>query len=492
MRNNNIHKVIKGKLSQLSLTGGKNNSVPPTFLQSDTKRESVLRTFLWADGKSTLLSFFLLLILPILLLSSTGCSKEEKTEASPEKKSEIITSVQVIEPEFSYISDKLTFPGVTSPHTITYASFLVSGKISSLNYHVGQAVKKGDLLATLDSEMYQRQVGVASAAVNAAEAQRLKVNTGARHQEIEMAKRNMLQAQSGFDLAKKEKDRFSRLYKIDAIPRRDYDQVMTQYKIRKEQFEAASQQYDLVKEGASREDKLIAGANVEVNRAQLAQASTQLAYTRLYSPMTGIITEKKAEVGTVINAGMPVYEIQSMDSIDLEVFIPSVHLEKVKMGEKADVTFMENPDEKIIGVVREIKPMSDSKTRSYRVKIRLSSTPHLKSYAGTIGKATFNGNKVYGAFVPVACIVSSPDNDENYVFLIDNDNRAHKVTVQMLKIKDHKALIKGTFPKDAKLVLSGQEYLEEGSKVRIVSALDSQRYVTPDKSEKPKDYGSRL
>lgn len=435
------------------------------------------------------------LLLTACLIFSTGCSKEEKSAAEDtgkKDKKEIVTAVQVIDPHFGYVSDKLSFPGVTSPVTATDTAFLVPGKVQSMNYEVGQAVKKGDLLATIDSEIYERQVGVASAAVGVAEANSLKVNTGARHQEIEMAKMQMLQAQSGFELAKKEKERFDRLYSIEAIPKREHDQVVTQYEISRKQYEASQQRFDLVKEGASREDKLIAGSNVQVNRAQLAQASTQLAYTKLYSPITGVITEKKVEEGVVVNAGTPIYEIQSIDAIDLEVFIPSVHLEKIKLGSKAQVTFIENPGEIIEGIVREIKPISDDKTRSYRYKIRLSSSPHLKSYAGTIGKATFvTGNKIYGAFVPLACIVSSQENDDNFVFLVDKDNRAHKVPVNLVKIKDQKALINGSFPKNAQLVLSGQEYLSDGSKVKIVNALDAQKYVSPDKV-KTGSNGSRI
>lgn len=440
--------------------------------------------------------YALVVLMSVGLLFSTGCSKEDKSaanEADAKKKNEIMTVVQVVEPKFGYISDKLSFPGVTSPTTVTGTAFLVPGKVESMNYQVGQAVKKGDLLATLDSEIYERQVGVASAAVGVAEANRQKVNTGARHQEIDMVKRQMHQAQSGFELAKKEKERFDRLYKIDAIPRREHEQVVTHYEVAREQYEAAQQQLDLIKEGASNEDKAIAGSNVQVQYAQMAQASTQLKYTNLYAPMAGIITEKRAEVGAVVNAGTPIYEIQSLGSIDLEVFIPSVHLEKIKMGQEAEVTFMENPGKTIKGIVREIKPMSDRMTRSYGVKIRLSSTPHLKSYTGTIGKATFiTGNKVYGAFVPLECIVSSPDNDDNFVFLANKDNTAQKVPVKIIRMKDRKALIKGTFPENPKLILSGQEYLKDGSKIRVVNALNSQKYVSPDKAGATGSVGSRI
>lgn len=434
-----------------------------------------------------------ILLLSAFLLLAPGCGKEEKKADASEEPQEIVTSVQVIEPEFDYVTDRLSFSGVTVPRLETSASFLVSGKILSMNYEVGRRVNKGDLLATLDSEIYERQVGVASAAVNAAQAHVLKVNAGARHQEVGMARRQMLQAKSAYELAEKEKDRFDRLYKIEAIPKRDHDQVVTQYKISREQYEAAAQQLDLVKEGASKEDKIIANTAVDVNRAQLAQASTQLAYTKLFSPISGIITEKKMEVGAVIGAGKTVYEIQSTDSIDLEVFIPSVHLDKIRIGEKVDVTFLEAQGQVIKGVIREIKPASDDKTRSYRVKIKLSSTPHLKTYSGTIGKVTFNsGDRIYGAFVPIACVVSSEDNGENYVFTVDKDDRAQKIPVKIIKIKDQQALIKGNIPKNIKLVLSGQEYLKNGSKVKVVSALDSQRYVTPNRVEKTKDYGSRV
>ena len=269
--------------------------------------------------------------------------------------------------------------------------------------------------------------------------------------------------------------------------------MVARYEISKEQYKAALQQYDLVREGASREDKSIARANVQLNQAQLAQASTQLAYTRLYSPISGVITEKREEVGTVVNAGMPVYKIQSVDSIYLEIFVPSVHVDLLRIGRKADVTFLESSGKVSRGVVTEIKPASDDKTRAYKVKLKLTSNPNLKSYTGTIGKATFvlsrNGE---GAFVPLACIVSSPDDDTNFVFVVDENNRARKVEVKVVTIKDQKAMIKGDLSKTCKLVLSGQEYLRDKGLVSIVSGLDSQRYVTPDRVEKDKYNGSRL
>ena len=172
-------------------------------------------------SKKSLVTKITLLTLSVLIIAVvSGCSKLNGSASANETNKEIVTAVQIVEPRFEEISNKISFSGVTVPHKVTNASFMVPGKIVKMNFETGDKVKKGQLLATLDPEMFRRQVGVASAAVNTARAHSVKVDSGARPQEIDMARRQMLQAKSSFDLANKEKQRFDRLYKIDAIPKR--------------------------------------------------------------------------------------------------------------------------------------------------------------------------------------------------------------------------------------------------------------------------------
>ncbi|MGV8121281.1 MAG: efflux RND transporter periplasmic adaptor subunit [Candidatus Xenobiia bacterium LiM19] len=418
--------------------------------------------------------FFTLLIITGLIAAGCG-NKAENHEVMK-------VSVQVVTPQSYVCQDTLTFPGTTTPPLVTTPSFLAAGKIREMNFNVGEQVRKGEILAELDPEIYQNQLRTASSSIEVAEANLDKVNAGSRIQQKEVARQQMLQAQHGFELAETEKNRFQSLYDIDAIPKRQYDAVATQYRIAQDQLKSAKEAYDLTKEGASKEDKQIARANVNLALSGHAAASTQLSYTRLVSPVDGVITEKKVEVGVVVGSGVPVYEIRSADSMDFAVMVPSVHINKIFMGQKARIFLLQDSGKSCTGIVSEIKPSSEMPTSSYRVKLKLSGSAAIKNYSGLMGKAVFStGGRTTSSSVPCACLQRTMEGGKFHIFIINDSNEAVKIPVKVIRIADDRALIQGGFTSQSKVVLSGQEYLKDGKQVVIVDGLDSQKNVSPDR-----------
>jgi len=437
--------------------------------------------------KKSIFSLSLLLSFLLLGMLFSGCGKRAKSEEP------VQVPVQVITPQALEARSSLTFSGVTSPQVVTAPAFQVPGKIVELRVKVGERVKQGQAIALLDPRIYQNQVQVSQANVQLAQANLAKVQAGARAQEIEMARQQMLQAQHGFELARNEKDRFESLYKIDAVPKRQYESVLTQYNLAKDQLASGQQRYELVKEGASREDKQIAGANVELALSSQASAATQLSYTRLFSPVDGVVAEKKAEVGMVVGAGTPIYEIRSTGPLDLVILVPNRQLEQIHLGQKAEVSFLETPDKIFPGVVREIKPASETPTGSYRVKIKILDSQPNHLYSGQIGKAFFAAEKsLPAASVPLSCLQKNGEQKIYYIYTVNAQMLAQKIPVQVLRIQDDRALIQGGFKPETQIVISGQDYLKEGAGVKIVEALGSQKTVSPDLEPTAIESGIRL
>ena len=364
--------------------------------------------------------FFALLILTGLILAGCGNKTENIKEVMK-------VAVQVVTPQSFVYQDTLTFPGTTTPPLVTTPSFLVAGKIREMNFKVGDHVKKGEILAELDPEIYQNQLRTASSSIKVAEANLEKVNAGSRNQQKEVVRQQMLQAQHGFELAETEKNRFQSLYDIDAIPKRQYDAIATQYRIAQDQLKSAREAYDLTKEGASKEDKQIAQANVNLAESSQATASTQLSYTRLTSPVDGVITEKKVEAGVVVGPGAPVYEIRSADPMEFSVMVPGMHINKIFTGQKAKIVLFECSQKSCTGVVYEIKPSSEMPTGSYRVKLRLSGSLAAGRYSGFLGKAVFPiGGRTTSSSVPCACLQRSMDGGNFHIFIVNDRNEAKK------------------------------------------------------------------
>ena len=433
----------------------------------------------------------LLMIVCFIALSlvATGCSKKE------EKKAEEPFSVPVLvkTPDFKDFQEKLEFPGTTDVPLVTRVSFMASGAIEALYYDVGDRVSKGDLLGRIDQKQYIDNVKSAQAQVGYANANYTKALAGSRKQEIDMAKANMLQAKANMEHSKKEMERYRKVYEADAVSEQQYSSMLNQYKVSKEQYESARKQYNLYLEGTRKEDINIARSNVHVSSTSLQSARTQLSYTLLYSPVNGTITQKFVDVGSMASPSSSVYEIQSSQALDFTIYVPAIHMKKIHMGTEANIVFYSNPKKVIKGKVREIQPLSDEQTRSFRVKLKMEEAPNLKNLTGEIGTATFAfGEKRKGMYIPLAALMKNDDGKGNYVYYVDEEDKAHKAYVKVLTIKNELANIEAVFPKGSKVVISGQEYLKENQLCKIVTSVDSYKYVTPDKESEPEKPSNKL
>lgn len=441
------------------------------------------------NKKNLFLDTIILLFLMVSFIF-TGCQQKKETKKEEEP---FVVPVSVQKPDYKEFREYLEFPGNTDTPLVTQVAFMASGAIENLYFDVGDPVNKGDLMGRLDQKQYVDNVRSAEAQVGYANANYNRALAGSRPQEIKIAKANMLQAEESMNYSKKEMERYKKVYQEDAISEQQYSSMLSQYKVNKEQYEAAKKQYHMTVEGTRPEDINIARSNIHVASATLQSANTQLAYTLLYAPVSGTITKKLAEVGTMVNASAPVFEIQSAQALDFTVYIPAIHMPNIHIGSEADVTFYSKPDKIIKAKVREIQPLSDEATRSFRVKLKLLEAPTLKNLSGEIGKAKFHLEKSHrGLFLPLSSLRREEDGKGYFIFYVDEKDKAHKAYVKVLTIKNHLAKIEAILPKDSRVVISGQEYLKEDQQCKIVTSLDSYKYVTPDKEVDPAEPSNKL
>lgn len=428
-------------------------------------------------NEKVLLSILAIAISMIFLFS---CAKKEQKTTEPYK-----VNVQIVEPVFRKYQEKLVFSGTSDTRKSTRVSFQVSGEIREMNFEVGQPVNKGDILARLDDKQYEANLGIALAQVSSAQASYNKYLVGFRAEDKAMAKAGMLQARANMEHAKSELERYENVYREDAVAKQQYDTVLNQYRVAREQYNSARSHYEMTSAGYTREDKAIALSNVQVAGSNLKSAEVQLSYTVLKAPLDGVISEKIAEIGALVGPGNPVYEIQSHSANDFVIYVPSIHMEKIHRGDVADVTFLNFPGRVIKAVVWEIQPVADQEAKSYRVKLKLKESPEMKGLSGIVGKATFYfKGKVRSATVPLSCIREKKDKSGYYVFAV-REGRAEPVDVKVLRIEDEQVMISAVLPDKSQVVVSGQEYLNSGAPVNVVSALNAQDYVSPDKEPQP-------
>jgi HlyD family secretion protein len=258
--------------------------------------------------------------------------------------------------------------------------FKVSGRIVSRSVDEGDWVEKGKVLATLDDEDLRQRLEVARATLKSAQARLKKLLAGSRPEEIREAAAALEQARFDFENKKVNYERMKSLFERGVIPKDTLDNTEAAFKIAKAAVERAKENYQVVKIGPRQEDIEDARAQAEQAKANLSLIETQLSYTTLYSPLSGVVLVKSGEIGEVVNPGTPILTLADIENVWLKAYIPEADLSRVKWGQEVSVTTDLKPQKVYKGKIsfissqaeftpKQIQTEKERVTLVYRVKI---------------------------------------------------------------------------------------------------------------------------
>ena len=203
----------------------------------------------------------------------------------------------------------------TTECTTYKASSKIAGRIVDMKVEEGQRVERGELLYTLSTPELDAKLQQAEAVRSAASAIDQKVLSGARVQQIEAALNMWQQAQAGRELAQKTFDRVKALYEQGVVPAQKFDEAQARYEAAAATERAARAQYDMAVNGARREDRLAAEAQVSRARGAIAEVTSYLNETILTASDDGLVTEIFPEVGELVGTGAPIMNVARMDDV---------------------------------------------------------------------------------------------------------------------------------------------------------------------------------
>ncbi len=210
----------------------------------------------------------------------------------------------------------------------------VPGRVEEMPADEGARVARGDLLAVLDSPQLQAKRGQASAARDAAGAQRDKAERGAREEQIRMAENQWLQASAGVELAEKSFARVDRLFADGVVPAQRRDEVLAQRDMARRLQATAKAQYDMAVNGAREEDKAAARALVEQASGAVSEVDSLLEEARVRAPMDGEIVEHIVSQGELASAGMPIVTMIDPGDCWVVFNVREDHLGGMKLGDR--------------------------------------------------------------------------------------------------------------------------------------------------------------
>jgi len=357
------------------------------------------------------------IILAVIMLLIGGCNHEDPPAPTPTR------PVKTFRIKDNTTQTATPYPGEVKARYETVLSFRVAGKILERRVDVGDNVRKGQLLARLDSRDYQLAVQGLQAQLKAASAER--------------------------DFAKADVNRYRELLKQRVISPPDLDRHETAYTAAQEKMTGL--------------------------QAQLAQAANQLHYTDLHADRDGVITALAAEAGQVVTDGQAIVTLARLDEKEIHIDIPEHRVAEIKVHQPVAITLWATGSKRFKARIREIAAAADPLSRTYRVKATLQDDL-AEARLGMTASVWIPGATQTAIAVPLAAIFTPQSEPRTpRVWLVDEQTHTVKsVPVQLGETLDD-GYIAVIGPSVGQLLVSaGVQRLTEGQPVRLPESGEAQ------------------
>jgi len=243
----------------------------------------------------------------------------------------------------------ITATGTLNPLTTVQVGTQVSGRIKEIYVDYNSFVKAGELLAEIDPALFQAQVDQARANLSTAQA-------------------NLVQAKANYENSKKNYERAKELFAKELISRAEIDNAETAFLLDQAKVTVAT-------------------AQVAQARANLETAETNLKYTKIISPINGIIISRDVDVGQTVVASFQsptLFQVaEDMTKMQIITNVSEADIGEVKEGQEATFTVDAYPGLIFKGTVSQVRnsPVTVSNVVTYNVIINVDN-PELKLKPG--------------------------------------------------------------------------------------------------------------
>ncbi|SDF00158.1 HlyD family secretion protein [Sporomusa acidovorans] len=248
--------------------------------------------------------------------------------------------------------------GITATGTVevTRADVMpkVSGYLTGLKVKVGDTVQARQKVAEITRNDLEAQVIRDEAVLAKASAQLRDLEAGSRSQELQELQAALDSAQSVYEKAKQDYQRYQNLYAAGAISAQQLDAARSSLEVAYSSMAAANQRLSLGNEGNRPEVIEAQRQELERSKAVLAASKVLLADTEVISPISGLILSKNFEDGEYVNPGAAILTVGDMSDCWVKIYISSAQLGLISVGQEAKVKVDSFPDRIFRGEIKEI------------------------------------------------------------------------------------------------------------------------------------------
>jgi HlyD family secretion protein len=338
----------------------------------------------------------------------------------------------------------------------------VAGRVSSVSRDVGQAVRAGDVLFTLEAADFEAQSRQAQAAVDSAQANLTRTSDSSLSSQVLQAQAAVQQAQVQYDTAKDLADRTDKLFNDGTASRQQRDNAAAQRDSAAIAMDTAKKNLALLQEKSGPQSTGLASTQVDQARAQSELAQSQLSNAIIRSPLTGVVASRSVDPGELVAAGTPAFVVMDTSSLTAEASLEESTVRSLHRGQSVTVHVDASGPEALTGIVETIAPAADARTQGWLVKVRVSAPP-ASVRPGMFARLSFPvDERPQALVVPNNAVVM--ESGVAYVWVVSG-GAVKKTAVQVGVADDAVTEITSGLSDGASVVTEGQSFLNDGESV---------------------------
>jgi RND family efflux transporter MFP subunit len=264
-----------------------------------------------------------LIVVAGLLASGIWSRVRTRKNLSAETAQVAVTAVSVVQPKAATPAQEIILPGNVQPFITSPIYSRTNGYLKKWYFDIGAHVKKGQLLAVIETPEVDQQ--------------------------LQQARSNLLTAKANLELASITKTRYQGLLKKNAVSQQDVDNAVGTYNANK--------------------------AIVEADQAAVDQFEALVSFEKIYAPFDGVITARNTDIGDLINSGSnsnvktDLFHMAQPGTLRVYVNVPEEYSQGIKVGMPGDLVLAEFPGRKFQGKLVRTADAINVTTRTLLIEI---------------------------------------------------------------------------------------------------------------------------
>ncbi len=350
-------------------------------------------------------------------VSAAGCRRKAQDAAAP------VVTVDVAPVLLSEIQRTIRAQGVVYPRQQAAIVPKVSAPIKKTFVQRGARVRAGQLLVELENQDLAGAATESRAAYDQAQATYETTAKATVPQELQKAELDARAAKDALDAQQAIYDNRQRLLKEGAIAEKEVNDARASLSQARTTYETARKHLEDLQGFARDQELKAAAAQREVAKGRLESAQAQLGYSRIVSPIDGVVTDLPFFAGETPPGGQPVVTVMDISQVIARTHVSQTEAAELKVGDEANLV---GPGGAPIGAkVTQISPALDAGNTTVEVWVQADNQDGALR-PGTSVRVEMVARRVPDALViPEKAVLTSPQG-ATFVIVVDKDNKPHR------------------------------------------------------------------